>query len=140
MEVLFVWARLSLVAMILVMSSVAEGQTIPSPATDDAAPRGKVLFNRDQDSPAQKASRVPAKQPAVAVTDSERSSLTFTAYDLDVHLAPVQSNITVHARFTVKNSGKEALGRLVFQISSSLRWESFAMQTGGRLSDRKSVV
>ena len=140
MEVLFVGRRLSLLATILVMSSFAKGQTVPPPATDDAAPHGKVLFNRDQDSPAQKAVKVPAKQPAVAVTDSERSSLTFTAYDLDVHLATVQSNLAVHARFTVKNSGKQTLDRLVFQISSSLRWESFAMRAAGRVSELPFTV
>ena len=60
--------------------------------------------------------------------------LLFTAYDLDVHLAPAQSHLAVHAGFTVKNSGKEPLARLVFQISSSLHWESFAMRSGGRVS------
>ena len=68
------------------------------------------------------------------VTDAERSSLTFTAYDLDVHLTPAQSQLAVHAGFTVRNSGKEPLARLVFQISSSLQWESFAMRSGGRVS------
>jgi hypothetical protein len=92
------------------------------------------LFNRDQDSPAvEKAAKNPVKQPTVAVTDAERASLTFTAYDLDVHLAPAQSHLAVHAGFTVKNSGKEPLTRLILQISSSLKWESFAMRSGGRV-------
>ena len=134
MAVLFVWSRLSLLATILVLSVVATGQATSPPATDETAPHGKVLFNRDQDSPAEKATKVPAKQPVVVVTDAERSSLTFTAYDLDVHLAPAQSHLAVHAGFTMKNSGKEPLGRLVFQISSSLHWESFAMRTGERVS------
>ena len=78
--------------------------------------------------------KTPVKQPTVAVTDVERASLTFVAYDLDVHLAPAQSHLAVHAGFTVKNSGKEPLARLIFQISSSLHWESFAMRSGGRVS------
>src|ERR1700730_1236311 len=121
--------------MVLVVSSAARAQTTPSPDPDQTAPHGKVLFNRDQDSPAvEKAAKPLAKQPALAVSDAERGSLTFTAYDLDVHLAPAQSRLAVHAGFTVKNSGKEPLTRLILQISSSLKWESFAMRSGGRVS------
>ena len=125
---------LALSATILPLSSIAIAQAAPASAPEQTTPQGKVLFNRDQDSPAEKAPKVVAKQPAVAVTDAERSSLTFAAYDLDVHLAPAQSHLAVHAGFTVKNSGKEPLTRLVFQISSSLHWESFAMRTGGQAS------
>jgi hypothetical protein len=135
MAVVSVVRRFSLLAMVLVVSSAVVGQTPTPPAPDQTAPHGKVLFNRDQDSPpVEKTAKAPAKQPAVAVTDAERASLTFTAYDLDVHLAPAQSQLAVHAGFTVKNSGKEALTRLAFQISSSLRWESFGMRSGGRIS------
>jgi hypothetical protein len=135
MSVLFVRYGLSLSATILVLSSVAVGQTTPPPGADQTAPHGKVLFNRDQDSPfAEKAAKAPTQQLAVAVTDAERASLTFTAYDLDAHIVPAQSQLAIHAGFTVKNSGKEPLARLIFQISSSLHWESFAMQSAGRVS------
>ncbi len=135
MAVVSVVRRFSLLAMVLVVSSAVAGQTPTPPVPDQTAPHGKVLFNRDQDSPpVEKAAKAPAKQPAVAVTDAERASLTFTTYDLDVHLAPAQSQLAVHAGFTVKNSGKELLTRLVFQISSSLRWESIALRSGGRIS------
>jgi Peptidase family M1 domain len=117
------------------MSSVVMGQATPPPASDETLPHGKVLFNRDQDSPTvEKAAKTQAEQSIVTVSDAERASLTFTAYDLDVHLAPAQSQMAVHAGFTVKNSGKEPLARLIFQISSSLHWESFAMQSAGRVS------
>src|ERR1700742_4957385 len=106
--------------MVFVVSSVAMGQATPAPSTDESAPHGKVLFKGDEDSPpVEKAAPAPAKQSVVAVTDAERASLTFTAYDLDVHLAPAQSRLTVHAGFAVRNSGKEPLARLIFQISSS---------------------
>ena len=130
--------RFSLLAIVLVVSSAARGQTTPPPDPDQAAPHGKVLFNRDQDSPTvEKATKVPAKQSVVAVTDAERASLTFTGYDLDVHLAPAQSHLAVHAGFTVKNSGKEPLTRLILQISSSLHWENFAMRTAARPSSSR---
>ncbi len=115
--------------------SAAMAQATPPPDPDQAAPHGKILFNRDQDSPAvEQPAKPPVKQPAVAVTDVERASLTFTAYDLDVHLTPAQSHLAVHADFSVKNSGKAPLTRLIFQISSSLHWESFAMRSAGRVS------
>jgi Peptidase family M1 domain len=111
------------------------GQETPPPDPDQAAPHGKILFKGDQDSPpAEKAAKPPVKQPALAVTDAERASLTFTAYDLDVHLSQAQSHLAVRAGFTVRNSGKEPLSRLILQISSSLHWESFAMRTDGRAS------
>jgi hypothetical protein len=139
MAVVFAVRRLSLLA-IVVVSSVVMGQTTPQ-VSDETAPRGKILFNRDQDSPAfEKTTKTPAKQSAVAVTDAERGSLTFTAYDLDVHLAPAQSHLAVHSGFTVKNSGEEPLARLVFQISSSLHWESFAMRSDGRVSPLSFTV
>jgi hypothetical protein len=133
--------RLSLLATILVLSSVAIGQAPPPLATDETTPHGKILFNRDQDSPpVEKTAKAQAEQHAVTVSDAERSSLTFTAYDLDVHLAPARSHMAVHAGFTVKNSGKEPLGRLVFQISSSLHWESFAMRSSGQVSQLSFAV
>src|ERR1700716_1459729 len=104
MAVASVARRLSLLAMVLVVSSAARAQATPPPDPDQAAPHGKVLFNRDQDSPAvEKSAKAPAKQSVVDVTDAERASLTFTSYDLDVHLAPAQSKLAVHATFTVRN-------------------------------------
>ncbi len=140
---------LSLSATILALSATATGQTPPPPTPnqtqdqtpDQGAPRGKVLFRRDQDfSSVQKAPTSTTTQPAVAVTDAERSSLTFTAYDLDVHLAPQQSHLAIHAGFTVKNSGKDPLTRLIIQISSSLHWDSFAMRNDSQISPLSFTV
>jgi len=117
----------------LTLGSAAMGQATPPPATDETAPHGKVLFNRNLDSPqAEKTAKTPVQQTVVAVTDAERGSLTFTTYDLDVHVEPAHAHLAVHAGFTVKNSGKEPLARLALQLSSSLRWESFAIRSGGQ--------
>ena len=141
MTVVFAVRCLSLWSLILALSAVAMGQTPPPQTPDQSAPHGKILFSRDQDSPVDiKAAKPSPAQPAVAVTDEERSSLTFTAYDLDVHLAPPQSHVAIHAGFTVRNSGKQPLTRLVFQISSSLRWESFAMRSDGQVSPLSFTV
>jgi hypothetical protein len=75
-----------------------------------------------------------AQQAVVDVTDAERTSLTFTAYDLNVHLTPAKSQLAVHAVFTVRNSGQTPLTRLVFQLSSSLHWDSFAVEDAGRVA------
>jgi len=131
--VLFARRRLCLFSVVLAVGAIAMAQT-PPPSPDGTVPHGKVLFNRDQDTPEPKVSKPPVDRQIVAVTDVERASLTFTAYDLDVHLAPAQSRLEVHAGFTVKNSGKEPLARLVFQISSSLRWETIAVHQAGRIS------
>lgn len=112
---------LCLVLAAFTLSSVAQ----------DAPAHGTVLFHKDQDSvPVEQKEAVPAKQPVVAVTDGERNSLTFTAYDLDVHLAPEKAALAVHAGFMVRNSGTQPRSRLAFQISSSLHWESFALRSG----------
>ncbi len=120
--------------MFVVLTSVAMGQATSPPTPDQSAPRGKVLFSRDLDSPTDEKEAKAKAEQRVDVTDAERSSLTFMAYDLDVHLTPAQSKLAVHAGFTVRNSGKEPLARLVFQISSSLQWESFAMRSDARVS------
>lgn len=102
------------------------------PATDEPASHGTVLFNSDQNPAAlEKKDNAPAAQSVVTVTDAERNSLTFTAYDLDVHLTPAKAQLAVHARFTVRNSGPQPLERLAFQLSSSLHWENFSTQTSG---------
>ena len=138
LAVRFIGHRLSLLAAVLAFSAIAIGQATPPPTpppTDETTPHGKILFNRNQDSPATETpAKTPVKQAIEAVTDAERSALTFTAYDLDVHLAPAQSHLEVHARFTVRNSGKEPLTRLPLQISSSLHWESFVLRSGERVS------
>jgi len=135
----FVVGRFALLAIFVLVSSVAKAQVEP-PTTDQDAPHGKVLFNRNLDSPEVEKKAAPAEQANVDVSDVERASLTFTAYDLDVHLVPAASQLSVHTGFTVKNSGNEPLKRLVFQISSSLHWESFGVESDGRVLPQPFVA
>lgn len=126
--------RLYFLATVFVVCSGAVAQQAP-PATNETAPHGTVLFNRDQDtSPDEKKPAAAASQSIETVTDAERSSLVFSAYDLDVHLAPATSQMAVHAKVTVRNSGTVPLARLALQISSSLKWESFAAQNVDRIA------
>jgi len=92
------------------------------------------LFKRDQSTDtATGKTPPPVHEAVVEVTDAERDALTFTAYDLDVHLTLASSSIAVRTKLTVRNSGSVPLKRLVFQISSSLHWDRFATEVGGRV-------
>jgi hypothetical protein len=59
----------------------------------------------------------------VAAADVERQAVTFTAFDLDVHLRPAEQRLAVRAQLTVRNDGKTPLTRIPLQLSSSLNWE-----------------
>lgn len=116
--------RLCLLALCVSLCSIAVAQQ-PAPNQHD-----KVLFNSDHP-PAPTTTK--SAKSIDTVSDAERSSLTFTAYDLDVHLIPAKSQLSVRAKITVRNSGTEPLTDLAFQLSSSLAWDSFAMRSGDRI-------
>jgi hypothetical protein len=118
---------------------------------DPVPPRGKVLFERkdtptvEGDSDAEQAAGAAvvesSSQPmpdgktgppdaVVVVSDAEREAVTFTAYDLDLHLAPARSAVEAHANLTVRNDGKAALTQVAVQISSSLAWDSLRVRSG----------
>lgn len=118
--------RLCLLAAALPLSSLAVAQ-VKQPATSQ---RDKVLFSSDHP-PAPPATKT--AKSIDTVSDAERSSLTFTAYDLDVHLIPAKSQLSVRAKLTVRNTGTQPLTDLAFQLSSSLTWESFEMRSGDRI-------
>jgi hypothetical protein len=106
----------------------------PQSPPNGSAPRGTVLFDKDQDAaPVVKKPDASVAQPIAAVSNAERASLIFTAYDLDVHLVPDKSQIAVHSRFTVRNAGATPLARLALQVSSSLNWETFSMRSAERI-------
>jgi hypothetical protein len=104
-------------------------------APQPSLPGGTILFSRDANSPGSSPSPPPAQpQPAtldqndlLAVTDAERDALTFTAYDLDLHLTPASAAMSAHAVLTVKNDGAAPLSRLVLQITSSMHWDAFSI-------------
>ncbi|WP_263383038.1 M1 family aminopeptidase [Granulicella arctica] len=87
---------------------------------------GTVLFSTEKKEPSQ------AVHPSVTdalpeMTAAGRDAPTFINYDLDVHLAPAKSQITVRSSLDVRNDGTEPLRYLALQISSTLMWESFAI-------------
>jgi hypothetical protein len=138
------------------MNAAAQETPAPPPAApaqnEPAPPKGKVLFEREEKEPApdaaapEAATAVPATGESssvhsdtqtpivpdadVTVSDEEREAITFTAYDLDLHLTPASAGIEAHANFTVRNDGKAPLTRIAVQISSSLAWESLRLRSG----------
>ncbi len=120
----------------------AQTQPAPVPANPpdsaEPAPTGTVLFSRDANSPEAQPTvspnpaaptPAPAQSDPLAVTGAERSALTFTAYDLDVHLAPASAAISVRAGLTVRNDGPTPHARLILQISSSLHWDAISARS-----------
>jgi hypothetical protein len=98
----------------------------PTPAPDQQ-PRGKVIFSRSIDENGETNSQAgPAAPPLAKVPvaqDTERRAITFTAFDMDVHLHPSEQSIAVRALITVRNDGKAPLTQIPLQLSSTLNWE-----------------
>lgn len=100
-------------------------------AAPSQQPGGRVVFSRSTDENGQTVTTAgpaveqPAGQMAAApvATDAERQALTFTDFDMDVHLHPVQEGIAVRALVTVRNDGKTPLSRIPLQLSSALNWD-----------------
>ena len=98
----------------------------PTPAPDQQ-PRGKVIFSRSIDENGETNSQAgPAAPPLAKVPvaqDTERQAITFTAFDMDVHLHPAEQSIAVRTLITIRNDGKAPLARIPLQLSSTLNWE-----------------
>ena len=95
---------------------------------DAVTPEEKAPETKPQDAKAPAAkTKDEEDDPRFSISDAERSALTFTAYDLDLHLVPARSHLIMHAKFSVRNDGKEPLKRLAVQVSSSLQWERFVL-------------
>jgi hypothetical protein len=101
-------------------------------------PRGKVLFSRSS----KDAQQPDGKEPQAAdvkLSDAERSALTFTAYDLDVHLMLKDQGIAVRAHVTLRNDSSQPLARLPLQLSSSLKFETISIE-GQKLAFTQQTI
>jgi len=96
---------------------------------------GQVVFSRTTDEngvtstatgPAGAAGEGQQVKEPVA-TDAEREAVTFTRFDMDVHLNLAAQGIAVRAQVTLRNDGKTALKHLPLQISSTLNWEQIRL-------------
>ncbi len=102
----------------------AQQQPAPQPS---AQPNGKVIFSRSIDENGQTTTQAGPAAPQIAkvpiADDAERQAVTFTVFDMDVHLRPAEQSIAVRALVTIRNDGKAPLAHIPLQISSSLNWE-----------------
>jgi hypothetical protein len=111
-----------------------------TPATPQNQPQqdephhGQVIFSRSTDENGQTTTTVgpgatqtaaPSGQSVEAPTasDAEREAVTFTEFNMDVHLRTAEHEIAVRALITVRNDGKSPLAHVPLEISSSLHWE-----------------
>jgi hypothetical protein len=107
--------------------------TPPTPPPDQ--PQGKVIFSRSTGENGQTTQSAPlAAPPAIPVVavssiqDADRQAVTFTAFDLDLHLRPDAQHIAVRALLTLRNDANSPLTRIPLQISSSLNWQSIRLK------------
>jgi hypothetical protein len=119
----------------------APGQTPPvaqdSQTPEPAKSTGKGILSRSIDENGQDTTQAsPASVPvkladAPTAVDAERQAITFTDFDMDVHLRPADQHIAVRALITVRNDGNKPLAHIPLQISSSLNWERIRTLTPG---------
>lgn len=119
-------ARCAFVVLFGASAFAAAQNSNPPAPKQQQAPNGKVIFSRSIDANGQtvtNAAPQPAPAKAPIATDAERKSVTFTAYDLDVHLRTASHGIAVRALLTVRNDGKTPLVIVPLEISSTLNWQ-----------------
>ncbi|MGC1296414.1 MAG: hypothetical protein WA869_15375 [Alloacidobacterium sp.] len=101
-------------------------------------PRGKVLFSRSSGD-SQQPDTKEQQFADTKVSDAERSALTFTAYDLDVHLQLKDEAIAVRAHVTVRNDSSQPIAPLPLQLSSSLKFETISYE-GQKLAFTQQII
>jgi hypothetical protein len=126
---------LAAVAVLVAISPASAQTATPTPPLQaepgTTQPKGKVILSRsiDENGQVTEQSSLPAARPsaqpaaAPSAEDTDRQAVTFTDFDLDVHLRTVEQHIAVRALITVRNDGKASLARIPLQLSSSLNWE-----------------
>ena len=100
----------------------------PPPAAANPQKSGSVVFSRSMDANGDVTQSAPETSAgrtvsAPSATDSDRTALTFTAFDMDVRLRLADQRIAVRALLTVRNDGHTPLKQIPLQLSSSLNWE-----------------
>ena len=133
---LFISMAVPFLAVLPALSQTTPAAPASTPSsTPDQQPHGQIIFSRSADDNGQTtttagpAAPKTAGQPVSApiATDAEREALTFTAFDLDVHLRPAAQQIAVRALLTLRNDGRAPLAHIPLQISSSLDWETIRL-------------
>src|SRR4051794_17901355 len=93
----------------------------PPPNPQQSSPKSQVIFSRSTDENGDTTTQTgPGQTPqmiaAPAANDAERQAVTFTSFDLDVHLRPDSHQIAVRASMSVRNDSKIPLTRIPLQL------------------------
>jgi hypothetical protein len=115
-----------------VCSALAQQQSSPAPSNPNAPknPTATVLFSRSDDQQTNQSSpqvAASAQNVTAKVTDSDRAAVTFTSYNLDVHLVPRDHSLSAHAQVEIHNDGTQPLNAIPLQLSSSLNFEGVSL-------------
>ena len=112
----------------------SEKQTQSQQPPKPSNPNAKILFSRsDDDTSPEKADAKPEpKTPVAKVTDQDRAAVTYTSYDLDVHLTPQQHTISARAKLGIRNDGNQPLSVIPMQLTSALNFDDVILN-GKRL-------
>lgn len=110
-----------------------------SVAAAQQAEKPQVLFSGPAQATNAKPAAAPTSAAASKVTNTERSTVSITAWDLEVHLAPRQESMEVHARVTLRNDGSAPLREIPLQLSSTLNFED-ADLNGTRLTLTQATI
>ncbi len=133
--------RIAAIAALNLAAISCPAQTTPlaqQPAAQPTQPHhGTVIFSRSSDESGQTTTQTGPSitQPTIqtlatpSADDVDRQAVTFTSFDLDVHLLPADQQIAVRALLTIRNDGATPLSRIPLQISSSLNWEHIRVTT-----------
>jgi hypothetical protein len=121
-----------LLSFALLASAPAQTTTYPPPPPQQPAtqPSGKVILSRSIDENGQTTTQPGPSLPAPpkmvdtpTAEDADRQAVTFTDFDMDVHLRPADHHLAVRALLTLRNDSPKPLAHIPLQISSSLNWE-----------------
>ena len=127
-----------LAAGIAAISAAQTTTYTPAPAPQQTQPNGKVILSRSIDENGQTTSlpdpaalRTPKMVDTPTAEDADRQAVTFTDFDMDVHLRPADHHLAVRALLTLRNDGATPLAHIPLQISSSLNWERIRLNAPG---------
>lgn len=133
-------------AVLLTLCATAAAQTSPTPNAPQPQHKpqptqslpGQVLFSRSLNNSG--AATHSATKPSVPkATNQQRSALTITAYNLNIHLTPRDQSIAAEARLTVQNHSAQPLHEIALQLSSTLHFQGIA-SSGKKLANTEQTI
>jgi hypothetical protein len=147
-----IWKSIAAVVLCGLSVTAVAQQTTPAPQTQPAPetdkppvnPNAKILFHRsDDDTPPEKPDQPQAaaspQTPVAKVTDQDRAAVTYTSYDLDIHLTPQQHTLSARARLGIRNDGSQPLSVIPLQLTSALNFEDVILD-GKRLKFGQQTI